>query len=537
MKLFHRRRTEGGSALLVTLVITGTLGVALASYLTLVEHQHSSIVRSQAWNAALPASEAGVEEALTHLRMVGAGARQTNGWSASDGGAVLKGRGFGARSRFQVTISSNTQPTITAVGYHTLVNTTNEVRRTIRVTTTRTSGALKGLVAKYDVSMNGNTKVDSFDSTDPNYSTNGRYPAETAKQRDKAFVGSILGDITTGNGKIYGEVATGPGGDATGNVGDKSWHASHSGIQSGHERNDLGAEIPEVEIPSTANRWSPQVNAQVVITNWSFTTNSVTATSLPDPAPVNYVISTQQVTSATVPASGPYTTNFTATTSTTMPASGTYYGNVTVRNVVEGHGRNRTTVTYYDYLLMSYNFNAVTYTWSTIDAEATTETETFDYVLASGNYLMNSLSLSGQKRMFITGDAWLYVTGDVSISGQGQIIIQDGASLRLSVGGASASLSGNGVLNLTANAKKFTYEGLPTNTSLRMTGNASFTGQITAPDADVQLGGGGNDTYDCVGSMFGRTISLNGHFNFHYDEALGKNTSQVEYRVASWTEI
>lgn len=83
--LIARKSRKNGSALLVTLIITALLGTALASYLKLVQYQNRAVVRSQFWNAAMPVSEAGIEEALAHLNKVGDGERATNGWVLQDG--------------------------------------------------------------------------------------------------------------------------------------------------------------------------------------------------------------------------------------------------------------------------------------------------------------------------------------------------------------------------------------------------------------------------------------------------------------------
>ena len=62
--------------------------------------------------------------------------------------------------------------------------------------------------------------------------------------------------------------------------------------------------------------------------------------------------------------------------------------------------------------------------------------------------------------------------------------------------------------------------GLPSLTSISFGGNAAFTGTIYAPEADFSFGGGGNNTYDYVGSLVTNSCKLNGHANFHYDESL-----------------
>ena len=65
----HQTRTPDihGSALLASLIMTAILSMALASYLSLSQKQSVSVARSQAWNAAIPVAESGVEEALAQL--------------------------------------------------------------------------------------------------------------------------------------------------------------------------------------------------------------------------------------------------------------------------------------------------------------------------------------------------------------------------------------------------------------------------------------------------------------------------------------
>ena len=91
--------------------------------------------------------------------------------------------------------------------------------------------------------------------------------------------------------------------------------------------------------------------------------------------------------------------------------------------------------------------------------------------------------------------------------------------------------------NIEGNAISFVYYGLKSNTSLKFSGNAAFTGVIYAPYADFTLGGGGNDTYDFVGASVSKTATLNGHFNFHYDESLAARFPIKRYVVYSWNEL
>ena len=163
----------------------------------------------------------------------------------------------------------------------------------------------------------------------------------------------------------------------------------------------------------------------------------------------------------------------------------------------------------------------------------------YNFVLSSSDYSMSSFSLSGNanNRMLVTGNARLYVTGNVSLSGSSSIVIAPGARLQLYVAGASAALGGNGVVNGSASATNFSYYGLPSNTSVSFSGNAAFTGTIYAPNAALSLGGGGNNTYDFVGASVSNTVQMNGHFNFHYDELLGRLNNGGGYTVVSWNEL
>ena len=77
---------------------------------------------------------------------------------------------------------------------------------------------------------------------------------------------------------------------------------------------------------------------------------------------------------------------------------------------------------------------------------------------------------------------------------------------------------------------------MPTNTSIDYKGNASFVGTIKAPQATLKLGGGGTSDYDFIGSAVVRSLTMNGHFHIHYDEAV-LNAQSHEYGVSAWNEV
>ncbi len=506
----------------------------MASYLTLVQYQNKSVMRSQYWNAAIPVAEAGVEEALTQMNTVGDGDRTANGWTLSNG-AYSMSRTLG-NGRYDVWLGNQMQPSITCTGYVTEPISGSLIKRAILVTTTRYGAGMRGIVARQTISMNGITTIDSFDSQNPAYSTNGRY--DSTKAHDYGFAGAVSGDINATT--IYGYAATGPNGNAYGNIGSATYLGGNTGIQSGHYTKDLNVSFPDVSVPFNGGGLTPLSNQTVTTTNYTYLTSQTTSATYPNPVPASGVttnLATITTTNKPFSWSGTLTTNTAATSSTNFPAVGTYIGNVTTRLVTTGNGKKAVTTTWYDYAVISgYTYQTTTYTYNTTTTNTTTQSTSYAYVTDTGNYQVNSFSMSGQSEYLVRGDTVLYIVGSFSMAGQAQITILPGASLKIYVGG-SASLAGNGVMNLNQDATKYSLYGLPTCTSISLSGNAAFTGTIYAPSAALALNGSGNTDYDCVGAVVCNTADFHGHFHFHYDEALGRSGGLTQFRIASWDEI
>jgi hypothetical protein len=107
------------------------------------------------------------------------------------------------------------------------------------------------LVARQTVNAKGNTLVtDSYDSMDPNHSTNGLYNAATRKAGGNVCVSESV-VVSVANASIYGRVKVGPTGTVSvgpnGRVGDLDWIGP--GIQPGWFGNDLRICWPEVKPP------------------------------------------------------------------------------------------------------------------------------------------------------------------------------------------------------------------------------------------------------------------------------------------------
>ena len=255
---FIQKRRQSGSVLMVALVTSLILGISLASYLMLMNHQNTMVARGQAWNHALALAEAGVEDALAQLnRTFGTNNSRggANGWSGSaKGPAVLASPRSLSGGSYTAAISAG-MPVITATGRVTVANSTKMIERRVRALTTTEPAFTGAMAAKRDIIFNGNNiAVDSYDSGDPDHSDpDGKYdPAERKAGGDIASTG---GFIEVGNANVNGKLYTGPINTGqyaigpNGSVGDLNW--SGPGIQEGWYYNDFNMAFPEVGEPYT----------------------------------------------------------------------------------------------------------------------------------------------------------------------------------------------------------------------------------------------------------------------------------------------
>jgi hypothetical protein len=160
----------------------------------------------------------------------------------------------------------------------------------------------------------------------------------------------------------------------------------------------------------------------------------------------------------------------------------------------------------------------------------------YQYVFTNnGDYQLSGLS--GSVYVGTNANVRLYITGNASpaiirVANSGT----NSGNLALYMAGSSFTLSGSAMVD-GGNAANLSYYGLPSNTTISFSGNASFIGTIYAPEADLKMGGGGSSVYDFVGACVVNTITMNGHFNFHYDENLAKSGPARGYVPRAWQEI
>ena len=500
------RSFQQGNTLLVTIVVTGIIGFLLLAFLTLMQHENTANMRSQAWNSAMPVVEAGIEEALAHLNQRGItnGPLDRDGWAKS-GNTYSMTRQVGD-SFYNVTIdnyvpfTTNT-PVIESKAYVTrpltlafaphqgpfLVAAINGnvqyLGRGVRARTHKLALFAKGMVAKDSIDMNGNNiETDSFDSQDPRYSTNGNYIISKRKDSgDVAVNSSITNSLNAGNANIRGHVSTGPKGvvavGSQGVIGSASWvDGGNRGIEPGWSADDMNVAFDNVTIPF-AGGFTPSGGYYTTVQS------------------VVYPITTRVV-----------RTNWVTTSS--LPAGA--FGLITTN----GNGNN-VTFTYQVYSYITPTNSSGTY---------------YNYVLTDGNYQVPNLTGS----ILVLGDANVYASALCNVSG---LTIEWGKHLNLYSSAPSVALSGNNTANSDGTADSFAFWGLNSCRSISFSGNSSFTGTIYAPNADFTLNGGGNNTTDFVGASITKSVKLNGHFNFHYDEALQFIGPSRGFIVSSWSEL
>jgi hypothetical protein len=103
----------------------------------------------------------------------------------------------------------------------------------------------------------------------------------------------------------------------------------------------------------------------------------------------------------------------------------------------------------------------------------------------------------------------------------------------------SATLGGNSTGGAIGNRpENFVFLGLPGFTDITFGGTSTFVGAIYAPEVSLKLNGGGNAN-NIEGAVIVNNVTLNGHFDFHYDVSLANWTAGPGrgFVPTSWQEI
>jgi hypothetical protein len=122
-------------------------------------------------------------------------------------------------------------------------------------------------------------------------------------------------------------------------------------------------------------------------------------------------------------------------------------------------------------------------------------------------YDIDSISMSGQSQLAVTGYIVLNVKTTLSLTGKGIInaITEDPAAVQIDFAGTNdVSIGGNGAMSAL----------------------------VTAPNATVTLGGGGSGGY-MIGSIQANNVNVQGGYPIHYDIQLSKLGGTVATMVVS----
>jgi hypothetical protein len=182
------------------------------------------------------------------------------------------------------------------------------------------------------------------------------------------------------------------------------------------------------------------------------------------------------------------------------------------------------------------NMTVYTYTGTKITG---TNSHSFAHVItSSGNYTLNDsgdiyvasncvVNLKVQSSVGTFNPGMLYGAGTGANAAKVTCYV-DCAAATL---GTDDKPQGGGL------AGNMVFLGTPNCTSLAYKGNGDFTGAMYFPQADFQLAGGGSGIIDFIGSSVTKTVQMNGHYHFHFDEALKKWNPNNAYVASSWREL
>jgi len=145
-----------------------------------------------------------------------------------------------------------------------------------------------------------------------------------------------------------------------------------------------------------------------------------------------------------------------------------------------------------------------------------TYSNVFDF---SGDY--NIGTLGGKIYVGTNVSVRLKVSGSATFNSTNAIRISPGGTLTIYMLGSTFNLyAAASVDNQSHHPDSFVLLGLPSCTTVNLSTIGEFDGCVYAPEASLTMGGGGSTSLHFVGAAVARTVSINGHVSFHYDENL-----------------
>lgn len=519
-----KNQQSRGAALLVAVLFFVFTAIFLATYLLLTQGEYTSVTRSQTWNNSMALAEAGIEDGLALINRNAAQTGSLASWTATataDGWNLIANNAsnqvyylanrspdpsLGYYSVYVTNFLSGTNgPTILSIGTANWNNhpgpaTDNKQvalsyhGNTVRKVMVQTYGASQlggGMISLSTMDFKGNNVwIDSFDSTDPNHSiwqsTWLYHGAPYGIWSSSLSLNSNSPPSRTAN------VVVATDGSII-NVGNANVAGYVDTAPGGTAQVGAKGSVGDLT-------WALVNQTHGIQPGHGKDDMNRTFTSKPLPVPTN-----------------------------NLPFQNTWWPVPSPTNVIRIGGWYSNSVCYGGTLYTNtgggYTIGGITYSMVITNLAHTNS------VYYSMNQLSDNLFVDGQ-------DVVLYLTNGLSYSGGDTLTLNTNADVQLWTSG-NISTSGNGVINnKTFNTHAFAiYDVLGSSPSISLGGNGAGTGYIYTPSSALSFSGGGNNTYDVVGAIFCKTISINGHYNFHFDTSLAPALPADQFIVINWQEV
>lgn len=127
----------------------------------------------------------------------------------------------------------------------------------------------------------------------------------------------------------------------------------------------------------------------------------------------------------------------------------------------------------------------------------------------------DAIVFTGTKSLTVTSGSTLTIYTNGNIKASGDALVNSNASSSLVIYGTTAS---------------------PSTQDITVGGNGQLYAAIYAPNGVVELKGGGSSGM-VLGSVIGKSITMNGGTDFHYDEALATLSAGNPFGIVKWREL
>jgi hypothetical protein len=158
-----------------------------------------------------------------------------------------------------------------------------------------------------------------------------------------------------------------------------------------------------------------------------------------------------------------------------------------------------------------------------------------DTISTSGQY--SSFTLDSNSRVTITGNVTLYITGDFNILSNARLIITDGASVEVYLGGDLYFDSNTRVNNISEDPTKFLIFGLETAQTATYNSNQNFYGAMYMPEAYIENNSNSHIYGAFVGEYYYQDSNGQLHFDNYLTTLIKPNDGDIDYVVKSWQQL